>query len=433
MRWTTRKTFVQSLMLFLIGVAATISFIVGAANLDGNRARAHVVQAVESSALAAGAYRNIELIPGLVVMESDNFSTCVMLSQMFGPAETVFGEGIWGTEPGDGCSQAYAAIAGEPSVPTTWYRYWHGASAIGKVLLTGLPFQVVQILLTVVIALLVAVISWRVWRHSKALGVGFAITLALASDLLWHGLSLVHGITATVGLSGVLAVLMSFERRWSARWGVVLLAGFTYAATAQMLIPIAFAILSATVAMLPLLRERPLKLGPWTGLAVGVGWIMGYGLGLLSRYIWVSTLGPGAAQLSEISGTSQIYLTQTLIQPFHATLGLLMKTWFGVGWMQIGLIAVGATVGWILARGGSRNLLQTDTLIAATPVLLGVGWLVVWAGHTNHTFVNVLLASMLVSVLFAMDYSRRRLAGASRSSNNVQGSQALTEAAHHSG
>jgi len=415
----TNVTVRNSLAVFLVGAAVTISIIVGAAHLDGDRARAHVVEAVESSALATGAYRDIELIPGLVVMESDNFSTCVMLSQMFGPAESVFGEGIWGTEPGDGCAQAYAAIAGEPSVPTTWYRYWHGASAIGKVLLTGLPFLAVQILLTVVVALLVAVISWRVWRYSKALGVGFAITLSVASDVLWHGLSLVHGITAAIGLSGVLAILIAFERRWSARWGVVLLAGFTYAATAQMLIPIAFAILSATVAMLPLLADKPSKFGPWTGLAVGVGWIMGYVFGLLSRYIWVSTLGPGAAQLSEISGTSQIYLTQTLIQPFHATLGLLMKTWLGVGWMQIGLIAVGGTIGWILARGGSRNLLRKDTLIAATPVLFGIGWLVVWAGHTNHTFVNVLLASMLVSVLFTIDYARHRVGCVSGSTNSV--------------
>lgn len=429
-----KRTLLQSLLVFLIGAAATVSSIVGAAYVDGERAREHVVEAVESSALASGAYREIELVPGLVVMESDNFSTCVMLSQMFGPAESVFGEGIWGTGSGDGCAQVYAAIAGEPRVQTTWYRYWHGASALGKLLLTVLPFQAVQVLLSIAIALLVTIISWRVWRYSKALGVGIAITLILASDVLWHGLSLVHGITASVGLTGVLAVLISFERRWSARWGVVLLAGFTYAATAQMLIPIAFAILSATVAMLPLLTSRPSKFGPWTGLVVGTGWIVGYALGLLSRYIWVSTLGPGAAQLSEISGSSQIYLTQTLVQPFHATLGLLMKTWLGVGWMQIGLIVVAGTIGWILARGGSRALLQVDTLIVATPILLGFGWLVVWAGHTNHTFVNVLLASMLVSALFTIDYSRHKASlGPRRRNNTLDRDNSPTEADHHSG
>lgn len=399
-----------SALVLIIGALAFLGFIIGSAHLDGSRAQEHVVQGFESSALAPGAYREIELIPGFVVMESDNFSTCVMLSQMLAPAETVFAEGRWGATPGDGCAALNEAVTDGPSTQTSWYRYWHGASAITKVLLTFLSVQAAQVLLVGAIALLIAIISVRVWRISRALGVGTAVILLLTSDLTWQGLSLVHGVSSTVGLLGVLATQIAFSRDWSGKWGVVLLSGFAYAATAQMLIPMAFAILCGVMAMLPLLRGTLTRVGSWIGLISGVTWVGGYAMGLASRYIWVAVAGPGLGQIQgELRGSAQeIYFTEAVSQPFYAAVGLLMKTWFAAGWMQVGLMIAFGVFGWILGRGGAAGLLHRQVLITASPILIGVAWLLVWAGHTNHTFVHVLLCAMLLCALFSADYARRR-------------------------
>jgi hypothetical protein len=406
----TRRSLVSSALVFVIGALAVVAFIIGAAQLDGDRARQHVADAFSSGALAEGPYREIELVPGFLVMESDNYSTCVMLSQMLAPSDTVFAEGVWGATPGDGCAALAEAVTGGPTVTTVWYRYWHGASAVSKVLLTALPVQAAQVLLILVLVLLIAAITYRVARISMALGVGTAVVLLLTSDLPWQGLSLVHGVSSTIGLAGVLLTQIAFARRWAGRWGVLLVAGFAYAATAQMLTPIAFAIMAAVMAMVPLLRGDKALLGPWQGLLAGVLWVVGYAAGLASRYLWVAVAGPGLDQIQgELQSSAQdIYLTTTLIQPFHALVGLITKTWLGVGWMQVGLMVAFAVLGWILGTGGARGLRSVQVLVTAAPIMLGFGWLLVWAGHTNHTFVHVLLSAMLLNVLFTVTYARHR-------------------------
>lgn len=199
---------------------------------------------------------------------------------------------------------------------------------------------------------------------------------------------------------------------WRGKWGVFLLNGFVQAATAQVLIPMAFAILCAVAVMLPLLRGTLTRVGSWIGLISGLTWVVGYALGLAPRYIWVAVAGPWLGQIQgELRGSApEIYLTESVSQPFYAVVGLLMKTWFAAGWMQVGLLIAFGVFGWILGRGGAVGLLHRQVLITASPILIGVAWLLVWAGHTNHTFVHVLLCAMLLCALFSADYARRRRA-----------------------
>lgn len=398
-----------SLLVFLVGSGTFLGFIFVSAQMDTDQARQHVAEAFANSTLAPGAYREIELVPGFIVMESDNFSTCVMLSQMLAPSATVFAEGEWGVTGGVDCAALEEAVTGGATQQTSWYRYWHGASAISKVMLTVMSVQVFQIVLTVVLVMLLIAVIASVYRTSAPLGVGVAFVLIGTSDLAWQGLSLVHGVSSSIGLIGVLGVLIAFRRQWVARWGVVGLAGFTYASTAQMLTPIAFAILSGVFAMLPLLVKQSSAWNAARGLGVGVLWIVGYGVGLASRYLWVATIGPGLDQIQgELSGSAQgIYMTTSAIQPFHQLVGLVMKTWLGVGWMQVGLMMTFGVMGWFVAKGAFGNLGSQRVALTLTPILLGVGWLAIWAGHTNHTFVHVLLAAMLVNLLFSLDYARR--------------------------
>ena len=411
-KWIERvrvKSILISLIVFVLGSGALLGFIFVSASMDSDRARQHVAEAFADSTLVPGAYREIELIPGFIVMESDNFSTCVMLSQMLAPSATVFAEGEWGVTGGVDCASLEEAVTGGTTQQTSWYRYWHGASAISKVVLTVMSVQAFQVVLTVVLAVLLIAVIASVYRVSAPLGVGVAFVLIGTSDLAWQGLSLVHGVSSSVGLLGVLMVLFAFKKNWAARWGIAALAGFIYASTAQMLTPIAFAILSAVFAMLPLLLNSASAWSAARGLGVGVLWIIGYGAGLASRYLWVATMGPGLEQIrGELTGSAQgIYMTTSAIQPFHQLVGLVMKTWLGVGWMQVGLMMTFGVMGWFVAKGALGGLLNRQVALSLTPILLGVGWLILWAGHTNHTFVHVLLSAMVVNLLFTLDYARR--------------------------
>ena len=403
------KALFLSLITFVMGSSIFLGFIIAAAHIDTSQARQHVAEAFANETLVAGAYREIELVTGFIVMESDNFSTCVMLSQMLAPADTVFAEGEWGVTGGVDCASLEEAVTGGETQKTSWYRYWHGASAISKVMLAIMSVQGFQIVLTMVLVILLVALIVSVYRISAPLGTGVAFVLLGTSDLAWQGLSLVHGISSSVGLIGVLAVLTAFRRNWAARWGIVALAGFTYASTAQMLTPMAFAILSGVFAMLPLLLKPASAWSAARGLGVGVLWIVGYGAGLASRYLWVATVGPGLEQIQgELSGSAQgIYMTTSAIQPFHQLVGLVMKTWLDVGWMQVGLMMTFGVMGWLVAKGAFAGLANQQVALSLTPMLLGVGWLIIWAGHTNHTFVHVLLSAMLVNLLFSLDYARR--------------------------
>lgn len=403
------RSILWSLITFLLGGGLFLGFIFVAANMDSSQARQHVAEAFADGTLTSGAYREIELVPGFIVMESDNFSTCVMLSQMLASAPTVFAEGVWGVTGGVDCASLEEAVTGGEVSSTSWYRYWHGASAVSKVMLTFISVQMFQVILTLVLALLLATTLIAVSRVSLPLGVGMAFVLIGTADLAWQGLSLVHGVSSSIGLAGALAVLVAFQRRWSARWGIVALAGFTYASTAQMLTPIAFAILSGVFAMLPLLLKSTSTWSAARGLGVGTIWVIGYAIGLVSRYLWVATVGPGLDQIQgELTGSAQgIYMTTSAIQPFHQLIGLLGKTWLSVGWMQIGLMMTFAAIGWFVAKGALVGFKDWRVALSLTPILLGIGWLIVWAGHTNHTFVHVLLSAMLVNLLFSLDYARR--------------------------
>ena len=396
-----------NLLTFLVGAGAVLGLVLLSASLDGTTARDRIAEAYASGALDVAGYREIEVVPGFLVMESDNFSTCVMLSQMLAPSETVFADGVWAADGPGSCLSVQQAVSGSETRTASWYRYWHGASAWTKIALSFTSVQALQIILLILNAVLVVAIIANSYRRSRSFGVGLAFVLLMTSDLLWHGLSLVHGWSSLVGLIGLLLTQVSFARSWPARWAIVLLAGFAYAVTAQMLIPMAFAILTGIMAMAPLLNGRRMALGPWLGIVTTTIWVAGYVVGLASRYAWVEFQGPGIEVIQgELQATGSGYATSSPSQPFLALVGLLTKTWLGVGWMQIGLMLAFGSLGWILARGGSQSLIRRDTLISALPIAAGLLWLLVWAGHTNHTFVNVLLAAMLAAVLFSVSYSR---------------------------
>jgi hypothetical protein len=218
-----------------------------------------------------------------------------------------------------------------------------------------------------------------------------------------------HGVSSIFGFTFALLTLIAFDRRWMIRWAVPTLGGVTYAMVAHTLIPAAFAILVALTAMLPLLRspERATSRSFAVGLVVGTLWFGGYALATAARAIWVAVWGPGPeTAISEWTGTGGGFLIHSWIDPGYQTLGLLGKTWLEVGFMQVGLMAFFLILGWSLAKGGARSARSHLPWVAASPALFGLAWLIVWANHTNHTYVHAVPGLILLAVLFASEAGR---------------------------
>ena len=289
----------------------------------------------------------------------------------------------------------------------SYYRYWQGAAAFNRIGLTVMSVYWWQVLITVLVVGLLVTIILKLWPYSSAFAVGAGIAFFMMIDFPWQGMAPLHGLSSIFGLSFALLTLVAFERHWIARWGIATLGGVTYAMMAHTLIPMAFAMLTSLMAMAPLLRRQSSARNFAVGPAVGLLWVFGYGLATGARALWVATLGPGPQQVvSEWTGTSGGFMIRSWIDPFSQTLGLLMKTWFEAGFMQIGLMAFFLVLGWSLARGGARSLLTSRSLVSLSPTLFGIGWLIVWANHSNHTYVHAVIGVMMLVLLFASETAR---------------------------
>jgi len=409
----TKSPVVRSLILnsltVLLGLLAMVGIFYGAAALSIDKPAQSLAEAFDNGTLSNDVARELAPVTGLVVFESDYEGACSAYSHMLSPAEDLFGLGMRPSDPIWGCEAVNATVHGRlGEAYSSYYRYWQGAAAFNRIGLNLMSVFWWQVLITVAVVGLLGAIILKLWGYSRVFALGAAIAFFLMIDFPWQGMAPLHGLSSIFGLTFALFTLLAFERQWAVRWGIATLGGVTYAMMAHTLIPMAFAMLISIMAMTPLLHRQSTVREFLAGPAAGVLWVFGYVIATAARAIWVATLGPGPQQVvSEWTGTSGGFMIRSWIDPFSQTLGLLMKTWFEAGFMQIGLMAFFLVLGWSLARGGARNFTTRKALIALSPAALGVAWLIVWANHSNHTYVHAVLGLLLLVVLFASEVARR--------------------------
>lgn len=402
------RSLILNFLTVFLGLLTMVGIFYGAATLSVDKPAQRLAEAFDNGTLSNDTARELAPVPGLVVFESDYEGACSAYSHMLSPAEDLFGLGMRPSDPIWGCEAVNATVHGQlGEAYSPYYRYWQGAAAFNRI---GLNFVTVfwwQVLITaVVVGLLVAIIL-KLWGYSRVFALGAAIAFFLMIDFPWQGMAPLHGLSSIFGLTFALLSLVAFERQWTARWGIATLGGVSYAMMAHTLIPMSFAMLISIMAMTPLLHRRSSVREFLAGPAAGILWVFGYVIATAARAVWVATLGPGPQQVvSEWTGTSGGFMIRSWIDPFSQTLGLLTKTWLEAGFMQIGLMAFFFVLGWSLACGGAHAFFTPRSLIALSPGILGVAWLVVWANHSNHTYVHGVLGVILLVVLFASEAAR---------------------------
>jgi len=370
-----------------------------------------VGKAFTDGTLTTDIVREVEAVPGFVVMPVDAEGTCASYRHMLSPPEGVFGLGLRPKSAIYGCEalELVTSPGFEDVEFREYYRYWHGASAVSKIALTFLSVRTWHILLTLTLLVLVFTLAWSMKRFSATLALGALIVLVIVTDIPWQGLAPLHGVSTASALIFALLTLRAFERGWAVRWAIAALGGALYAISAHTLTPTAFAIFTAICAMVPLLAHDAVRRNLlWVrGFLVGVTWMGGYVIGTGSRAVWVTAFGPGQGRgLGEWGGTSTGYMTRDVIDPVYQTFGMLMKTWFSVGTMQIGLILFALVLGWSLARCTGNPFSDRRTWLALSPSLIGIAWLLVWAWHTPHLYVHAVPAMILLNTLFAVEAAR---------------------------
>lgn len=409
-RGTTRAVMLNALVV-LMGLLTMVGVFYAAATLGAEKPAQRLAEAFDDGTLSEDVARILEPVPGFIVMESDYEGMCHSYAHALSTREALFGLGMRPAEPiFPLCVSVNATVHGELGQGYSgYYRYWQGAAAFNRIALNVMSVFWWQILLTAVLMILIVALIWRTTKYSRTLALGTAVICLMVVDFPWQGMAPLHGVSSVFGFMFALLTLAAFERQWRARWAVATLGGVTYAMVAHTLVPAAFAMLVSVMAMLPLLRRSaPSGAGAmWVGVASGLLWFIGYGLATAARAVWVIIWGPGYDELvAEWTGTGGGFLTRSLTDPVYQFIGLMGKTWLSVGFMQVGLMLFFAVLGWSLAKGGAPGFRSRLSWIALSPVLLGAGWLTVWAVHTNHTYAHAVPGLMLLTLLFASEAGR---------------------------
>ena len=397
--------------IFTVGILGAVVFVLISAQLPTEGPQEAVSIGFADGTLTTDITREVAAVPGFIVMPSDAEGSCSSYSHMLSPPEDVFGLGLRPIEAVYGC-EALAVAVNNPTEANTYseyFRYWHGASAVSKVALTFVSVRTWHALLTLTLLVLVFAMAWTMRRFSATLALGTIIILIVVTDIPWQGIAPLHGVSTAIALASALLTLLAFERKWAVRWAIAALGGGLYAISAHTLIPTAFAMFTAICAMIPLLKQATVRrdLSWGRGLLVGVMWMFGYVLGTGSRAVWVTAFGPGQGRgLNEWGGTSTGYVTRSLIDPLYQTFGTLMKTWFSVGTMQVGLVLFALVLGWSLAKCSGNPFSDRRTWLTLSPSLIGIGWLLVWAWHTPHLYVHAVPSIILLNILFAVEAAR---------------------------
>jgi len=405
------RSLLLSAAVFTAGILGAIGFVLMSAQLPTEGPQKAVSIGFADGTLTTDITREVEAVPGFIVMPSDAEGSCSSYSHMLSPSESVFGLGLRPVDQVYGCEALEMAVNNPTQANTysEYFRYWHGASAVSKVALTFMSVRTWHALLTLIILALILILAWVMKHFSATIALGTVIVLIVATDIPWQGIAPLHGVSTAIALGFALLTLKGFERGWSIRWAIAALGGAIYAISAHTLIPTAFAIFTAICAMVPLLAQTAVRRDHlWgRGFVVGVTWMSGYVIGTGSRAVWVTVFGPGQERgLGEWGGTSTGYVTRNLIDPFYQTFGTLMKTWFSVGTMQIGLILFALVLGWSLARCTDNPFSDRRTWLTLAPSLIGIVWLLLWAWHTPHLYVHAVPAMILLNILFAVEAAR---------------------------
>ena len=213
--------------VFILGILGAVGFMLVSAQLPTKGPQEAVSAGFADGTLTTDIIREVEAVPGFVVMPSDAEGSCSSYSHMLSPPESVFGLGLRPIDGVYGCEALEVAV-NNPSQANTYseyFRYWHGASAVSKVALTFLSVRTWHMLLTLTLLVLALTLAWSMKRFSATLGLGTLIVLIIVTDIPWQGLVPLHGVSTAIALIFALLTLRAFERGWPVRWAIAALGG----------------------------------------------------------------------------------------------------------------------------------------------------------------------------------------------------------------
>jgi hypothetical protein len=286
-----------------------------------------------------------------------------------------------------------------PTGEEFYSRYFHGASAVLRITLPLAPITVLRIASVVTVFALCLLLSIITWRRSSILGFGVTLYLFAVTVTPLQAWSLVQGLSAVVGLLGVLLTLWAVDR--DSPWSVAISAssGVVYAGISYLFAPMVYPILLASL-IIGIAISNPTR-SPYVARQVAmtsVAWVLGYGFTMASRFAWNFVALGRDPSLAEAHWAVISRSTSGVLQPI-TNLGVSAKSFLGfpiqatatTGLLILLLSAI------LLSRKG--HLVGLEVFLFATPALMGIAWLAAFGGHNFHPWViQVPLAMVLLTV-----------------------------------
>ncbi|MEO0493493.1 MAG: hypothetical protein AAF081_08765 [Actinomycetota bacterium] len=348
----------------------------------------------------------------------DTFGECFLLvggydDGTYGTLETITGQPSFGA-----CEPLATAIeargAGETIVADTHFRYWHGLTVVARPFMALTSVVVLRVVAGLVLVASLASVVRSATSIAGPLGAAALLVPVVATGDL-HGMVSVfhHPLMLAVGLATIGWVLSAAARSvpderlafgatgFAALYNVVDLFNF---------VPGVWLVATGAAA-----AARPLGTSlaarRRSGLAVGVGWVSGYGVMWLSLWVWAAVATSPTKIWDDV--VTKILFRIGGDEEFESAgfgVGLLRNLEF---WAErpgavpmIGvLIVAGALALWSVRR--DRDALAAVT-VAVAPAVLVVPWML-GAGqhHENHPWFEYRSFPMLLGLgLFAVACAR---------------------------
>lgn len=331
----------------------------------------------------------------------DSFSECVSIGQIFNVSDIPYGfrptlsqSGVLGV-----CEDLRLALI-EGGDQVQYARFFHGASAIIHVGLQALNLSQLRVLVSTLLIGLLLLILYEVGRHFRPAAVFLSLYFFLISEFVYQGFSLTHGLSTLLGLTGLYSALIGYKHL-SDKYFLALCssAGAVYALVAQLYTPLVF----------PILFSIALIGAPRAAFASGlsrnsllwrasVSWVIGYGVAMIARFIWVGQALGWDVAVSEWTEAATSRVTSGFFQIIELFAYQVIGQTLSWPLRSIGFLALIFLIGLYIGKTefGIYDAIRAWRLVI--PSALGIVWFSVLGGHGLHPWVSNLVNAIVLGL-----------------------------------
>lgn len=333
------------------------------------------------------------------IATEDNYSNCIEIGHSVIQDRLPFSKHLeTKTLLNSMCSNILNATKSTEDTTVINARFFHGTSALLRILLSLISYFQLQVLISIMLLFLATWMTFEFAKKDKFLGLILGIFFFLLTDIPFQGLSPVHGISTCIGLGGALYVLKFLNLNKSNLLLTIFLLGGLYGFFAQFFTPALFAILLASV----ILVRTDKNTERYLAAKVFLSYLFGYFFIEFIRFIQTALI-LGFKQIGTEGGQGvNERLTHNPLQLIRITYMHLFVTTGQFPVRMVGIYLIFGILGFQIGLLGAKNAVAHAGNPEFLPFWLSISWYLLFAGHDGHGWVFNLIGGTICYLLITI-------------------------------